>query len=57
MYGFAEIEESFETWNEGKKKIVQCATLGNISHLDTMNKFHIKSTGSLTQINAASVSQ
>ncbi len=39
------------TWNEGKTKIVQCVTMGNISHSETINKFHIKSEGSLTQIN------
>jgi len=53
IYGFAEIAESFLTWNEGKTKIVQCVTMGNISHSETINKFHIKGKGSLTQINAA----
>ena len=53
IYGFAEIAESFLTWNEGKTKIVQCVMMGNISHSETINKFHIKSEGSRTQINAA----
>ncbi|PWU79435.1 MAG: hypothetical protein DLM72_17415 [Candidatus Nitrosopolaris wilkensis] len=53
IYGFAEIAESFLTWNEGKTKIVQYVTMGNISHSETINKFHIKNRGSLTQINAA----
>ena len=53
MYGFTEIAESFLTWNEGKTKIVQCVTMGNSSHSETINKFHIKSEGSLTQINDA----
>jgi len=57
IYGFAEIVESFLTWNEGETKTVQCVTMENISHSDRINKFHIKSKGSLTQINAASVLQ
>gem|GEM_PF-2685238 len=40
-----------------KDKDCPGVTMGNISHSDTMNKFHIKSTGSLTQINATSVLQ
>jgi hypothetical protein len=48
MYGFAEITESFLTWNEGKTKIVQCVTMGNSSHSETINKFHIKSEGWIT---------
>jgi hypothetical protein len=48
MYGFAEIAESFLTWSEGKTKIVQCVTMGNSSHSETINKFHIKSEGWIT---------
>ncbi|PWU79100.1 MAG: hypothetical protein DLM72_19040 [Candidatus Nitrosopolaris wilkensis] len=44
------------TWNEGKTKIVQCVTMGNISHSETINKFQIKAKD-LTQINAPSVLQ
>jgi hypothetical protein len=54
---FAEIAESFLTWNEGKTRIAQCVMMGNISHSETINKSQKKSKGSLTQINAASVLQ
>jgi hypothetical protein len=52
---FAEIAESFLTWNEGKTKIVQCVTMGSISHSETINKFRIKIKGLLTQINAMKI--
>jgi hypothetical protein len=42
-YGFAEIVESFLTWNEGRTKIVQCATKWNSSHSETINKFQSRS--------------
>jgi len=48
MYGFTEIAETFLTWNEGKTKIVQCVPMGNRSHSETINKFHIKREGWIT---------
>ena len=50
----AEIAE-FLTWNEGKTKIVQCVTMGSISHSEIINKFRIKIKGLLTQINAMKI--
>jgi hypothetical protein len=42
IYAFAEIVESFLTWNEEETKIVHCVTMENILHSNIINKFHIK---------------